>query len=102
METIKKQITNRAELDLLFEAIMDRVMANQPISDNGMRDGVVYGFMLSNAEWVCHFLFGHKSGSKPALFNGTRQKMEIVIEWLQENEGALLDMYNTKYALMAI
>lgn len=64
MKKIRKKIKSKEDFDRMVNLLLERVKSNQPISDNGMIDGLIIGFLYSISfamdlftdNEICHIL----------------------------------------------
>lgn len=94
MEQIRKTIKNRDDFNRFLEILMDRIKSNEPISDNGMLDGMIIGFIFSNTKVAQDLFLSKEMGN---LLDGTIQKLEQIVIWVVNNETILCDILNKHY-----
>ena len=85
MEKIIKKIKSKEDFDRMVNILLERVKSNQPISDNGMIDGLIIGFLYSTS--FAMDLFTDKEMGR--VLDGTLQKLEQITIWLTNNEDEL-------------
>jgi len=78
MKKIKKLIKSKDDFDKFIFLLVERANSNKPISDNGMRDGIIIGLMLST-NFTCELFTNEQIGR---VLDGTLQKLEKISVWL--------------------
>ena len=90
MLKLKKRIKTIKEYRRLMEALTERVMSNVPISENGMKDGVIIGLMNTN-QFTFDLIKNNVSG---AILDNTYKQLEIIADWITENEKCICNIYD--------
>ena len=86
MLALKQKIKTRAEFLNFCKILSKRLSLNKPISNNGMIDGMVIGFMITTPELTLDMILGDEMGS---VLDGTLQKLEQINMWLVNNDTEL-------------
>ena len=92
MIKIKKKIKTKEDFDRMVNLLLERVKSNQPISDNGMLDGLIAGFLCTTS--FASDLFLDKEMGR--VLDGTSQKLEQIFIWVSNNENELCRILSTK------
>lgn len=87
MRELHKLMKSADDYDNLCSKLIERVEANKAISTNAMRDGQIISFMMVYRIFMI-LLFLRKP--LPKYFDGTWQILEMIIEWMTENESELI------------
>ena len=90
MLELKKRIKTIKNYNQLMESLTKRVISNSPISENGMKDGVIIGLMNTNQ---CTFDI-IKNNYIGSILDNTYKQLEIIIDWIIENEKCICDIYD--------
>lgn len=85
-----KCVKSIEDFNVLVDILVKRVSDKKPISDNGMLDGMIVGFILSTKFSVDLFL-GNEMGH---VLDGTLQKLEHILMWVKNNESELSCIFN--------
>lgn len=89
MKRLIKKINTTEDYNNLLDILSKRVRDNQPISENGMYDGLIIGIMIDKKKFVESLLFEEHLDR---VLDGTIQQLEHVVNWLDENEHGLLGL----------
>ena len=73
----------------MMAILSERVNINNPISDNGMLDGLIIGFIFSTGMFALDLFLNKNTGR---VLDGTLQKLEYIANWVTNNEDAILKM----------
>lgn len=90
MEKLKLPINSEDDYNRLLNTLSIRIKNNQPISDNGMYDGMIISFMIDKDRFVYPMLKGEYLDR---VLDGTIQQLEHVIAWLFENDDKLCKIF---------
>jgi hypothetical protein len=88
MKLITDKIKTKEDFDNFSIILANRVINNQPISENSMLDGFIIGFILTTP-FVEEFLRGKEIGR---VLDGTIQKLEQVEIWITNNEKVICNL----------
>jgi len=86
MKSLRKKIKSKADFNNLLSTLSERIKLNQPISDNGMLDGMIIGLMLTTYDFTLDLILDKEMG---AVLDGTLQKLEQICTWIVNNENEL-------------
>lgn len=86
MEKIRKKVNTKKRFDKMLNILSERIKTNQPISDNGMLDGMIIGFMFSTESFTRDLFLNKEMGR---VLDGTLQKLEQIVIWCSNNEDEL-------------
>lgn len=92
MIKIRKKIKSKEDFDIMVNLLLERVISNQPISDNGMIDGLIVGFLCTTS--FASDLFLDKEMGR--VLDGTSQKLEQIVIWVSNNEDVLCRILSIK------
>ena len=87
MNKIQKKIKSKKDFDKMMAILSERVNINNPISDNGMLDGLIIGFIFSTGMFALDLFLKKNTGR---VLDGTLQKLEYIVIWVTNNEDAIL------------
>jgi hypothetical protein len=89
MKKLRTIIKTKSDLDNMLKILSDRVKANIPISENGMLDGFIISFMFSISDFFLDLILDKQIGW---LLDGTIQKLEQIVIWIENNEDELFNI----------
>lgn len=92
MKKIRKKIKSKEDFDRMINLLLERVKSNQPISDNGMIDGLIIGFLCSTS-FAMDLFTDNEMGR---VLDGTLQKLEQITIWVSNNEDEICHILSTK------
>ena len=90
MEKIRKKVNTKKRFDKMLNILSERIKTNQPISDNGMLDGMIIGFMFSTESFTRDLFLNKEMGR---VLDGTLQKLEQIVIWCTNNEDELCRIF---------
>ncbi len=76
----------------MTNALILRIKENKSISKNPMFDGFAIAFLIKNEKFVLSFILNPKGEMQ--VLDGTIQQLQIVFNWLSENESAICDVFD--------
>ena len=87
---ISSKIRTAERLTIFKYLLSKRVKENKPISENGMLDGVIIGFILTTSYSDDLLLNNFKEGGSATMHDSTRDVLEQILHWCTENEKSLI------------
>jgi hypothetical protein len=93
MNKIRELIKTKEDYYKLIEILLKRAKKNKPISENGMIDGIIIGWMISTETFVIDLFLDRDMGR---VLDGTMQKLEQIAVWVVSVEDKLCSIYEDK------
>lgn len=88
MKKIRTKIKTIDDFNKMSEILSERLRNNEPISNNGMLDGMIIGFILTT-KFAEDLFLGKNMGR---VLDGTIQKLEQISIWVLNNEDVLYQL----------
>ena len=86
LSKLKRHIKTFEDLNVLKTVLMNRLLINSPISNNGMLDGLIIGFIVNKDKYVFSLLRNQNLGR---VLDGTIQQLEQIVIWMINNQDSL-------------
>lgn len=85
--TLYKKYKTKEGFKGFIDKLIERVINNEPISDNAMLDGFIVGLIHSNSGYLWLLLF--TENESPPMSDNTIQQLEQCVKWILNNEKTL-------------